>query len=69
MACCEHSCCSCGHTFFDNALGNDCPKCGCVEVTTHFDEDPFEAVRDIRDEVYEGHAGIIADMTTGGRHD
>ena len=42
MACMTHSC-PCGHDWFDNKAGGDCPKCGNYKNIGHFfDELPEE---------------------------
>lgn len=40
MACMEHSCRECDHTWFDNKVGSGaCPKCGGIDIMSTCDED------------------------------
>jgi len=43
MACMTHSC-PCGHDWFDNKGGGDCPKCGndSMRIGHHYDEEHFD---------------------------
>jgi len=42
MACMTHSC-PCGHDWFNNKGGGDCPKCGNDrDIGHHFDEEDMD---------------------------
>jgi hypothetical protein len=51
MACMTHSC-PCGHDWFNNNGGGDCPKCGndSMRIGHHFDEEHFDGENDEEDE-------------------
>ncbi len=38
MACMEHQCRACGHTWFDNSSSGTCPKCGSMDSLKFWDE-------------------------------
>lgn len=40
MACMDHDCRKCGHGWMDNVAYPPCPKCGSLNVSSHFDEEP-----------------------------
>jgi len=42
MACMTHTC-PCGHDWFDNCAGGDCPKCGNDKnIGHHWDEEDWD---------------------------
>jgi hypothetical protein len=53
MACMEHDCQDCGHTWFDNERAPPCPECHSVHVSHFFDEQDSDDIEIEEDEVEE----------------